>query len=271
MLAKLSNSADLSSLAEAEDDAENTPKLTRRQKLTRMFLVTSHKLNDAKMKLREKEENFRQIKSEQLAKVNRQSELIKRLQQRQAKLLKFIEEQEPSSPEEDVRAEPIGESCSEESLLSASSYTGGAKHKLSAAAPQQSGVRGTSHRKAINQARAEFFNKSFESQDLLNSDPHRKFRSGSLPPVITVTTARDAASRGARSKSEEKQMKSAIEKNKARGKKSASGPLKALGSSIAEQVTARLYNPDKIRQSYEAAQRARQEEKARKVNVILLC
>ena len=40
-----------------------------------MFLASSCKLNEAKLKLREKEEQLRQIGSEHLAKVNKQSEV----------------------------------------------------------------------------------------------------------------------------------------------------------------------------------------------------
>ncbi len=72
MFAKLSSSTDVSENSSARlDEDELSPK----QKLTRMFLASSCKLNEAKLKLREKEEQLRQIGSEHLAKVNKQSEV----------------------------------------------------------------------------------------------------------------------------------------------------------------------------------------------------
>ena len=241
MFAKLSSSTDVSESGAA------TERLSRKEKLTRMFLATSEKLGAEKRKLKEKEERFREIGSEQLEKVSKQSELIKRLQHRQKKLLKFIEEREPVSPD-DIRAEPIGESCSEESLLSASSYT---KQTTYTRLKQQgkqgplSDVSSSPHRKMINQARAYFFNQPPTSSVQQAAPHHPKIqRAGSLPPSITVTpAAKEPHSHHhppQRSRSEEKSDSNVSGKfNKSRTKKSPSptGTAKqGKTSSIAQQV-----------------------------------
>lgn len=193
-------------------------------------------------------------------------QLIKRLQKRQAKLLKFIEEHEPSSPDEDIRAEPIGESCSEESLLSASGYGRKKSRTKSLSQPLLPPTRDTSHRKAINAARAEFF-RDLSSQKV-GPEPHRKLihRSGSLPPVMTLTSDKEtlpSVTRN-RSKSEEKEgMKSLLAKNKTKANKGL-GPVKAK-SSVAEQVTSRLYNPEKIRQKFENSRQGTKQKETPKV------
>ena len=230
MFAKMNSSSDLT-----ESDA-GEEKLSRKEKLTRMFLATTEKLNIEKRKLKEKEKRFREIGSEQLEKVSKQSELIKRLQHRQAKLFKFIEEHEPVSPD-DIRAEPIGESCSEESLLSASSYT---KQTTASRLKQQdkqaspTDISNSPHRKVINQARKDFFN-----EPVISVPSSRQFqRAGSLPPSITVTPAARELTQSQRSRSEEK-SDSGTKSGKGRSKKTPSpaGTIKQKASSIAAQVS----------------------------------
>ena len=239
MFAKLSSSSDLTESGTGEE------KLSRKEKLTRMFLATSEKLNIEKRKLKEKEKRFKEIGSEQLEKVSEQSELIKRLQHRQAKLFKFIEEHEPVSPD-DIRAEPIGESCSEESLLSASSYT---KQTTTSRLKQQDkpgspiDISSSPHRKVINQARKDFFNAPATS----GPSPRQYQRAGSLPPSITVTPAVKDPLHTQRSRSEEK-SDNCTKSSKSRTKKSPSPASsgKQKSSSIAEQVsTLKLYKDNR--------------------------
>ena len=234
MFAKLSSSSNISDIGVGGE------RLSRKEKLTRMFLATSEKLSLGKRQLKEKEKVFRELGSEQLEKVSKQSELIRKLQRRQAKLLKFIDEHESVSPD-DIRAEPIGESCSEESLLSASSYTKqttASRLKVRQGTP--SDTSSTPHRKMINQARASFFSQDPTSLMQQSGPHHPKLqRAGSLPPVIISPPAQGTSNPHQRSRSEEKWDSSAGGKlSKSRTKKSQS-PASKQGktSSIAEQVS----------------------------------
>ncbi len=203
-------------------DKKSVQKKEAREKLVKrkvsveeMFTASSDKVELAKQKLSEREKLYKEQSACTLETVSGKSDMLDKLQHRQKQLLLYIEEKERESLPDSERVEPIGESCSEESLSNTSGKTY-PKHKHPKAT-----MKHVTHARTI-------------------SDPHM-LRPDSKTQLAVAQVHQDQRPGSPRSLSPRDKSPRLGHKDSSE-KKVAKRP-----SLIAEQVTARLYNAEQIK------------------------
>ena len=188
----------------------------RHKSIEELFMATSEKLDQERKKIQTKEQEYRAEDKGRLDSVVRQKELMEQLEHKQKQLLMYIEEKEHEGLPDSERVEPLGESCSEESLNSAKGYarpTKASKSKKTSA----------THNRPVD---------SISTQ----AQVHSSYASPLSTPQSRERSPRPQGTRNLRTS----QADSSLIHEKR------SSP-KLRTSSIAEKVTARLYQPDQSR------------------------
>ena len=214
----------------------------QQEAIQKMFLVQSERLQLEQKEIEVKEQRYRDQDKAKLESVVKQTELVEQLSHRQKQLFMYIQEKERECLVEAERMEPLGESCSDESLNGAKGYARHTKASLN------------KHQKVpstdINSIRASITD---PNKTEIKAQVHATLSS----PLSTPSTCERPLSAGSqkgghRERSPRPQGKASITKvtttpenntsTSSSNKHERRSSPKLRTSSVAEKVTARLYH-----------------------------